>query len=176
MRAMITRRLTKRVLLPLVLVLSISCGGGTLLRSFRVALASSGPLVSSLAASGAIPNGKMSAIITDFDAGAQCGLTLQNQFSAIPSTLSVSEQRSRKLQASQSALQCFRAIINHQNFAVNSRIQTVANIAEGILASLVAFYSESSGDPTSAVAGLSEDEFEKRLSKRVDELKAAMKP
>jgi len=172
---MITRRLTKRVLLPLVLALSISCGGGTLLRSFRIALASSGPLVTSLAASGAIPQGKMSALITDFDTGSQCGLTLQNQFKAIPSTLAVSDQRSRKLQASQAALQCFQAVVSHQNFALHPRTQKVASVAEGILASLVAFYSESSGDPTSAVAGLSEDEFEKRLSKRVDELKAAMK-
>lgn len=176
MPAMITRlRLAKRSLLPLVLILALSCGGDTLLRTFRVALASSGPLVSSLAASGAIPQNKLSAIITDFDAGAQCGLVLQQQFNAIPSTLSASEQRSRKFQASQTALQCFRGIVNHQNFATNPRIQNAANIAEGILASLVAFYSDS-GDRTAAVAPISEEQFEKKLSKQVDALKTAMKP
>jgi hypothetical protein len=157
-------RLNKKLLAAVLTVALASCGGGTLLKSFRIALASSAPLVNALVASGAIPQSKASAIIADFDAGAACGLTLQNELAA-------AQTRADKFAASSRALSCFRVIINRQNFAVNSRIQTVANIAEGILASLVAFYSDTTGASVK-----SEDQFEKELEVKVKALKEAMQP
>lgn len=162
--------LHKQAIASLLLILVLNCGGGTLLKSFRVALASSAPLVNSLVAAGAVPQGKATAIIADFDAGAQCGLTLQNEFSA-------AQSRADKFVASNRALTCFRAIINRQNFAAHPKIQTAANIAEGILNSLVIFYS----DPPSADAGprrapISEKAFEERMKAQVEALKESLKP
>lgn len=175
------RRTSKLSALALVILLA-TCGGGSLLKSFRVALASSGPLVNSLVSAGAIPEGKARAIIADFDAGAACGLTLQNDFAAISKDLSESEIRSRKLNASVTGLRCFRNVIDRQNFATNKRIQDVANIAEGILASLVVFYSEP-GEMKASIAAArvsqparSEKELEEQLKKQIEDLKRAMKP
>lgn len=149
-----------------------ACGGGDLIKSFRVALAASGPLVNSLVASGAIPQSKATAILRDFDAGAVCALNLQDAFKLIPK--GDPNGKSKKLAASSSALQCFRVIINRQNFASHARIQQAADIAESILASLVAFYSGSSG----AVGGppKTEAEFEKELKREIEELERSLKP
>lgn len=154
----------------LTIILAVSCGGDTLLKSFRIALASSGPLVNSLVVAGAIPETKATAIIADFDAGAQCGLTLQNDFAA-------AQTRADKFTASSKALTCFRVIINRQNFAAHPRIQTAANIAEGILNSLVIFYSDSGTTADGPRrAPVSEKAFEQRLEAQVEALKAALRP
>lgn len=159
--------------LSLTLILLSSCGGNSLLKSFRVALASSGPLVNSLVAAGAIPQSKATAIIADFDAGAACGLALQNDFAA-------AQSRADKLAASQRALTCFRTIINRQNFASHPKVQNAANIAEGILNSLVIFYSDSGstadGPRRASVKRESEKAFEDRMEAQVEALKAALKP
>ena len=157
----------------LTVILKAGCGGSSLLKSFRVALASSGPLVNSLVAAGAIPQTKATAIIADFDAGAACGLTLQEEFK-------VAQTSADKLAASQRALTCFRTVINRQNFAAHPKVQTAANIAEGILASLVIFYSDSGstgdGPRRAPVKRESEKEFEDRMKRELEALKAAMKP
>lgn len=157
--------------------------GNTLLKSFRIALASSNPLINSLADSGVIPRTKATEIIRDFDAGAGCGLALQDSFNAIPSELPANEQRSRKFAAASTALSCFRTIINRQNFAAHPRVQQAASIAEGILASLVIFYSDSGADRAAAPAGTashiviatSEKDLEEGLKRKVKELEAALK-
>lgn len=171
----------RRLALSLALVLAIACGGSSLLRSFRVALTASAPLVNSLVNSGAINQTKASAIIADFDAGAVCGLTLQNDFAAIPKDIPEREQTSRKLNASVNGLKCFRAVIQRRNFAAHPRIQQVADIAEGILASLVVFYSEpgeirASAESTATVTTRDEKDLERQLEAQVEALKKAMKP
>jgi hypothetical protein len=174
----LTRRKLVATLL-LTVVLEYGCGGSTAIKSFRLALAASGPLVNSLVSAGAIPQAKATAIITDFNDGAGCALILQDAFNAIPSELSAAEKKTRKFQASLSALQCFRVIINRQNFAAHPRIQQAANIAEGILASLVVFYS---GTGTSAearsatVIARDEKELERKLKVQVNLLEAALQP
>lgn len=176
------RTLKRQIALSLLLtvVLEFGCGAGSVLKSFRLALASSGPLVNSLVAAGAIPQTKATAIIADFDAGAQCGLTLQSEFAAIPSDLTDREKKSRKLNASVNALRCFRAVINRQNFASHPKVQNAANIAEGILASLVVFYSEPgtmrASTESASVAAVDEKDLEKKLKQQVEALKDAMKP
>lgn len=173
------RRTSKLSAITLAIILA-TCGGGSLLKSFRVALASSGPLVNSLVSAGAIPQDKATVIIADFDASAACGLTLQNDFAAIPKDLSEREIRSRKLNASVNGLRCFRTIINRQNFAANKRVQDVANIAEGILASLVVFYSEPgemrASDSVSVTRARDEKELEEQLKVQIKALERAMKP
>lgn len=171
----------KRGLAVVLLIVIASCGGNSLLSSFRVALITSGPLVNSLVETGAIPQSKASAIIADFDAGAQCGVTLQQAFKAVPDSLPEAERAARKLTASSQALTCFREIIAHGNFALHPRLQKAATIAEGILASLVLFYSD--GGPQRAVAAeaasveaRNEDELEQRLEAKMKELERAMKP
>lgn len=174
------RRQSKLSAIALTLILVVSCGAGSALKSFRIALASSGPLVNSLVSAGAIPQTKATAIIADFDAGAQCGLTLQNDFAVIPSDLSDREKKSRKLNASVTALKCFRVVIDRRNFASHPKVQNAANIAEGILASLVVFYSEPgemrASDATASVTAVDEKALERELKKQVDALEKAMKP
>lgn len=173
------RRRSKLSATALTLILITSCGSSAL-KSFRVALASSSPLVNSLVSAGAIPQTKATAIIADFDAGAQCGLTLQNDFAAIPSDLSDREKKSRKLNASVTALRCFRAVIDRRNFASHPKVQNAANIAEGILASLVVFYSEPgemrASDVNASVTAVDEKALERELKRQVDALKQAMQP
>jgi hypothetical protein len=170
-------------ILLLIATLSYGCpfNNSSAVKSFRVALASSGPLVNSLVNSGAIPQSKATAIIADFDAGAGCALTLQNEFSAIPSDLTDGEKTSRKLNASVNALRCWRLIINRQNFAVHPRIKQAADIAEGILASLVVFYSEpgeirASARPSATVTARDEKQLERQLDDQVAALKKSMQP
>lgn len=181
-------RQTKRQITALICMAVIgyfgsgfACGSSSAIKSFRLALASSGPLVNSLVASGAIPEGKAGTVIADFDAAAQCGLTLQNDFAAIPPDLTDRERTSRKLNASVTALKCFRAIVNRQNFAVHARVRQAADIAEGILASMVVFYSEpgemrASAEGDATVKARDEKELERQLRDQVDALKKAMKP
>lgn len=170
----------RRTAILLTLLITINCGGGSLLKSFRIALASSAPLVNSLVSAGAIPENKAGAIIADFDAGAACGLALQNEFAIIPKDLVEREIRSRKLNASVNALRCFRVIIQRQNFAMNKRVQDIANIAEGILASMVVFYSDSgemrASTESRTTEARNEKELEQQLEAQVEALKKAMKP
>lgn len=164
----------------ITILFETGCGGGSLLTTFRVALASSSPLVNSLVAAGAIDSTKSTAIIQDFNDGAQCGLALQNDFNAISKDLPANEQKALKFQASSRALSCFRAIVQHQNFASNPRVQQIANIAEGILASLVMFYSGPSARASQphreAVTASTEKELEQKLKVKVDQLEELMKP
>lgn len=175
------RQHSKLSAIALVIILA-SCGGGTLLNAFRIALASSNPLVNSLVAARVLDETKATAIIRDFDAGAACGLALQDAFNAIPKDLPASEQRARKLAAASTALSCFRVIINHQNFAAHPRVQQAASIAEGILASLVIFYSNNQAQrapvehASNVVLASSEKELEEGLKRKVKELEVSLKP
>lgn len=158
-----------------------ACGSSNAVRSFRAALAASGPLVNSLVASGAIEQPRATAIIADFDSGAQCALALQNAFTAIPSDGSDREKTAQKLNASVNALRCWRTIIQRQNFATHPRIQQAADIAEGILASMVVFYSEpgemrASAERSATVVARDEKELERQLKQQVEALRRAMKP
>ena len=181
-------RLARRQVATLLLITIIAyggsgfaCGSSSAIKSFRLALASSGPLVDSLVTSGAIPQTKATAIITDFNDGAGCALTLQNAFTAIPSDLSDREKTVRKLNASVNALRCWRAIIDRQNFSAYVRVKHAADIAEGILASMVVFYSEpgearASTVEAATIAARNEKDLEARLRTQVKALERAMQP
>ena len=164
-----------------VIEASTACGGSSAIKSFRIALASAGPLVSSLAASGAIPESRTTAIIADFDAGARCGFTLQEDFDAIPKE--ATDARARKLAASQKSFQCFRVIIDRQNFAAHPRLQQVAGIADGVLASLVIFYSDGAADSGASSAAMkativakTETDLERQMSAQMKALERLMQP
>jgi hypothetical protein len=142
-----------------------------LLKSFSRALASSRPLIDSLVASGAITNPQASAIATDFDGGAKCGLALQNEFAS-------AQTRADKFAAAARAQTCFRVILDRHHFEAHPRVQTAANIAKGILDSLVIFYSDSSDavdGPRRAPVRRDEKAFEAELEQQVKALKEAMK-
>lgn len=162
-------------------ILLAACGNG-IIPSFRIALASSTPLVNSLVASGAIPQEKAAAVIADFGAGATCGQTLQSDFAAISKDLPASEKKTLKLTASTKAFRCFRVVIDRQNFAIHPRLQQVANIADGILASLVLFYSDAGSSPPSAavsvatISAVDENDLARQLKPQVKALEHAMKP
>lgn len=173
------RRHTRTLALSLIIALSYACpfGGGSVIKSFRLAIAASGPLVQSLVDAGAIPQNRAAAIIADFDAGAQCGLVLQQDFAAIPKD--AANSRALKLAASQKAFSCFRVILNRQNFAAHPRLQQAANIADGILASLVIFYSDSPSMEVSAVATITakdEKDLLRQMESQVEALERAMRP
>jgi hypothetical protein len=177
MRLTRLRQQIPTVIIISCLLLNSACGGSVLLKSFRVALASSGPLVNALAASGAIPQSKVTAIIADFDAGASCALTLQQAFDASKS-LPKDEQRRARFAAASESLRCWRVIIERQNFAVNSRVKQIADIAEGVLQSLVIFYSDTPiATATRGAARVKdEDALEKQLKVKVDEMERLLKP
>ena len=175
-------RYARKSAIALLLALSLltAACGSNIIRSFRVALAASAPLVNSLVASGAISDTQATKVIADFGDGAVCADVLQSAFAVIPKD--DPDAKTKKLAASVNGLRCFRVIIDRQNFAVNPRIQNAANIAEGILASLVVFYSEpgpmraSAQTARRAVTDSDEKELERKLKLQVEELKAAMKP
>lgn len=164
----------------IVVLLSQTACNPNLIKSFRVALASSGPLINSLVNTRAIDATVASNVRTDFDDGAKCADTLQSDFSLIPK--GDPNSKGRKLNASARALKCFRVIIDRQNFAKHPRLQTASNIAEGILATLVVFYSEagpmraSAEGSRRAVRASDEKDMEQKLKSQVEELKQAMKP
>lgn len=178
------RRHARYLALALIITLGygFACGSSNVIRSFRLALAASGPLVNALAASGAIPESRVTPIIADFDAGAQCGLTLQDEFAVIPKE--ASDARARKFAASQKAFTCFRVVINRQNFAAHPRLQQVANIADGVLASLVVFYSsggamDGTGSQAAIAATISaqtERDLERQMEAQMKALERLMQP
>lgn len=170
--------------LLLTAVLLLSCGGQALLVSFQTYLSASGPLVDSLVASNLIPQSKAAVLIADFSDGAQCGINLQTDFDAIPKDLTPAEIKRQKFLASSKALQCFRVIVARQNFALHPRVQQAAAIAEGVLASLVLFYSGGSQrsigiGPALAphvVEATDEKDLERQLERKLKDLKKAMAP
>lgn len=173
------RRRTRLSALTLTVIL-VACGNNALLPTFRIGLAAARPLANSLVASGAITQELADKVIKDFDDGIQCGITLNDAFNAARS-LPKAEQRRAKFTASQTAFTCFRAIVQRNNFAQHKRFQDAANIAEGILASLVVFYSDSS-TPMDGVlvqprfTASSEKELIEKMKKEMKVLEKAMQP
>lgn len=158
------------------LALLVASCGGDVIRSFRAALAASGPLVESLVAAGAINQESAGAIRKDFDDGALCADTLQIAFKAVPAN--DPNAKSKKLSASVAGLKCFRVIIQRRNFEKDPRVKRAADIAEGILASLVVFYSEPGdrrADSRGAATAVDEADLKKKLEVQLEELKRAMK-
>ncbi|HEX5704849.1 MAG TPA: hypothetical protein VFX97_16750 [Pyrinomonadaceae bacterium] len=156
-----------------VLIVQTACGGNVL-TTVRLALASSGPLVNSLVAAGVLKQEQAGPIITDFTDGSNVALTLQTDFKAC------AKDRPCKLRAAQKAETGFRAIINRQHFAANPRVQQIADIASGILSSLVIFYGGTSPNATVMVAmdagpPLTDDQIEARVKPDADKLKQLMK-
>jgi plasmid maintenance system antidote protein VapI len=169
----------RNVLIATMLSLVLACSGGAL-KTFRIGLAASRPLANALVAAGQISQELADKVVTDFDDGAQCGIALQDAFNAAKS-LPKEEQRRAKFTASSAAFTCFRAIVQRNNFAQHKRFQDAANIAEGILASLMVFYSDSSAvraelpvQPT--FTAQNEKEMMERLKKEMKVLEEAMKP
>ena len=160
-----------------VVVFAAACGGGVL-KSLRLALASSQPLTNSLVASGAISSSLATQIVTDFSDGTGCALTLESEFKAIPK--GDPDNKVKKLNASVRAAKCWRAIVDRQNFGKHPKVQNAASLVEGIFASLVVFYSEP-GEMRASAEGkeskpVDEKALEADLKRRVKELEAAMKP
>lgn len=157
--------------LAAVLIIQTACGSNVL-TTVRLALASSGPLVNSLVASGVLKQEQAGPIIADFTDGANVALALQNDFKAC------AKDRGCKLTAAQRAETGFRAIINRGRFGANPRVQQIADIAGGILSSLVIFYGGTSPNVRVAMdAGppLTDDQIEERVKPDVEKLKQLMK-
>lgn len=172
------RRQSRLSTLGLVVLLA-ACSNGAL-TSFRIGIAASRPLANSLVAAGAISQELADKVVRDFDDGAQCGAALQTAFNAAKS-LPKEEQRRAKFTASQTAFTCFRTIVQRNNFAQHKRFQDAANIAEGILASLVIFYSDSSTMKAELpvqprFTASSEKELMKKMKAEMKVLEEAMKP
>lgn len=155
--------------LGVILIAQTACGGGSLV-TFRLALASSGPLVSSLVASGALKQEQAGPIIADFTDGAGIALALQTDFKACD------KDRPCKLRAAQKAETGFRTIIDRHHFAANARINQIADIADGILASLVIFYGGGSTSTAMAVQpNLTDEQIEAQVKPDIEKLKQLMK-
>jgi len=165
-------------LLPIVLIAMFACGGSNLFRTFRVALAASGPLINSLVASGALKPTDATLITQDFSDGVTCADDLQRGFAAIPKD--DPNAKSAKLKVSVAGLRCFRAIAARHNFEKNPRVKNVADIADGILASLVVFYSEPGemvlSTRSRGPAPVDEKALEAKLKAQVKELEQSLKP
>lgn len=167
------------VALTAFLTISQLACGGNVIKSLRVALASSGPLVDSLVAAGVINRDKATAIIADFTDGSQVALDLQTDFAAIAKD--DPQAKALKLAAALKAARAWQAIVNRHDFAANDRIQNAANIVTAILASLVIFYSDapvrtSARVPRGTVKAPDEQALERQLKQQVEDLKTALKP
>jgi hypothetical protein len=165
--------------LLLTVVLLAACGAKDLLQAFRGALAMYDPLVNSLVASGAISPTFAGTLRTDFSNGVGCGDKLYTDFKAIPKN--DPDAKRKKLSASVSGARCFKFIVDRQNFAKTEQTKRISEIAEGILASMVVFYSEpgeirADVSRSRTVTASDEKELERKLKAQIDELKAAMKP
>ena len=165
--------------LGVVIVLAASCGGTDLIRTFRVALAASGPLIQSLVGSGVIKQSDATLITQDFSDGVTCADTLHVAFKSIPKD--DPNAKSKKLNASVNGLRCFRVIVQRRNFEKHPKVKNAADIAEGILSSLVVFYSEpgemvARSRSTRTVTAVDEKDLEKKLKQQIDELKASLEP
>lgn len=160
----------------------INCGSSGILRSFRAALEASPALVNSLVNSGVIKQDQADKAIADFKDGVDVALKLESDFKAIPKD--DPDARAKKLAASLTAMRNWRIIIDRHNFAISVRLQQAANITDGILSSLVVFYSDDTGSGIQrAAAGratvqgaASEKDLETKLRPQVDALKAAVTP
>jgi hypothetical protein len=163
-------------LLALALLLQ-GCGGSTVIKAFRAALESSQPLISSLVAAHVITDTQGAAAVQDFKDGADIALTLDANFKAAKGQ---ADEKALKLSASVTAMRGWRAIINRRNFQVSPRLTQAADIADGILSSLVVFYSESGPMKASAksratVLSVSDEkELQERLKVQVDQLKQVL--
>ena len=166
--------------LVLATVLLAACGAKELLQMFRGALAAYDPLVNSLVQSGTISPAFAGTLKTDFSDGVNCGDTLYTDFKAIPKE--DPDAKRKKLSASVKGAKCFKVIVDRQNFAKTEKTKRVSEIAEGILASMVVFYSEPgemradvSRSPR-AISAADEKDLERKLKAEVEALKKAMEP
>lgn len=156
------------LLLSVVIVSQVACGGGALV-AFRLTLASSGPLINSLVASGALPPSLANDVHKDFTDGVQVAVDLQAEFKA------AGVDRGKRLTAAQKAERAWKAIVDRHHFAANARLQQVAAIADGVLSSLVLYYSSESQGVIAGPA-LSDKQIERQLKPKVEALKQAMQP
>lgn len=164
----------------LSVVLLAACGAKELLHLFRATLAAYDPLVNSLVQSGTISPALAGTLKTDFGDGVKCGDTLYSDFKLI--SKEDPDAKRKKLNASVKGARCFKVIVDRQNFVKTEKTKRVSEIAEGILASMVIFYSEPgelradvSRSP-GTVSAADEKELERKLKAEVDRLKQAMKP
>ena len=161
-----------RKFIPLVLALAITtagCGTG-LLTSFRIALASSGPLVDSLVAAGVIRQDQAAPIISDFSDAAQAAIVLQSDLKA------AGTDKALKAAAVVKFAKAWREIYARGHFGVNPKIQRAADIAESIVESLELYYGARIQPAVHTTAPRTDAQLEAQLKLQVKELQAAMKP
>lgn len=141
-----------------------------LLTSLRVALASAGPLVTSLANAGVFPKSKADAILQDFSDGVRVAEGLK-------ANIDLADTKGQKIAAAQKAQREWLAIYARGNFGANPKIQTAANIADGIFASLVLYYG---GVPVSmahlppGATPTNDADFKRSIDQQIDQLKKAL--
>lgn len=166
--------------LVMCLLVGACFGGREALQIARAALAGSDPLLNSLVSSGAITPAFRVALKTDFTDSVNCTDTLYSAFKAIAKD--DPDAKRKKLNASVNGARCFKVIVDRQNFAKNEKTRKVSDIVEGILASLVIFYSESGEMRASTrstvrvVSASDEKELGRKLKAEAEKLKAEMKP
>ena len=150
-----------------LILLFTSCG---LITSLKAALASAGPLVTVLARSGAINEANAQAILRDFSDG----VTVAEELNA---NIKIATTKGMKAAAALKAERKWIEIINRGDFGTNLKIQTAANIADGIFASIVLFYG---GVPTSmahvppSASNKSDKDMKMSIEAQIDHLKRTL--
>jgi hypothetical protein len=119
-------------------LLVTSCG---LITDLKIALASSGPLVSLLVSKGLLKQDKADAITKDFKDAVNVADVLDKATKTATTT-------GQKLDAAQTAERAWVAIYKRGNFGSNQAIKTAADIADGIFASIVLFYGGQPASPS----------------------------
>jgi hypothetical protein len=114
----------------------------------------------------------------DFDAGLRCGTDLEDELDQIAKD--DPDAKAKRLNAwTRTSNFCWKPIVLRQNFAMNERVQRVANLITDLFAAGVAFYAGQSGagaGRAAAPAAKDEKVFERDLEGRLKHLKQAMKP
>lgn len=153
--------------IALTTVFSAGCG---FVSDLKIALASSGPLVTILVNKGVISQAKADFIRQDFGDAVDVVAVLDAKFK-------VAAGVPEKLAAAQQAETSWRAIYERGHFGVNPAVLDAANIADAIFATIVAYYG---GRPVSlSVSAKTAPKTEKALAEtikaKIKELKEKLK-
>lgn len=158
----------KRVAATFLATLLAACGGSTI----QTVLNGSGPLLNFLVKNGKISQAKADALKIDFADAGKCAAELDDALDQISKDDPQAKAKKRNAWLT-AANFCWKPIVLRQNFAADSKIQTIASILDGIFMSGVLFHAP----PRDGVerAPVDEKVLEQAIDERVKQLKAAMK-
>jgi hypothetical protein len=150
----------------ILLVGQLACGGG-FVTELRLVLASSGPLISSLEATGVLPQNVGDTVVADFNDEALAVADFSTALSGCATDAVC------KANAAEALFTRSEVIYNRGHFGSNPKILAAANVARGIFQSIRLYYA--SRTPTGKLKVVHRPS-DADLKAKLDELRAALRP